>query len=135
MIQYYQDENNWTINEINIFGKLYLTVTLFNLDEISALRDIVLTEFGNLDLSQSNSTGDIFQYVGVLRTLTKYHEFNADAIMNSYIDNVYFMSDVNIFKEFQQIFPSKYAEFILKENAKILLAIDHCIDEDFLQCR
>ena len=130
LIQWFGEENSWHRNDINLFEKLYLVSTYFDLNQQPVLRDIVMADFDRLDLTQSNDSSDFFQYVRTLTKLVVFREFDAAVIMNSYINNIYLANQMIDFEEFKNIFPSQYDDFLSSNLDRISQRIDDLIDQD-----
>jgi DNA polymerase III delta prime subunit len=130
LIQWYGEENSWHRHDINLFEKLYLVSDYFDLNQQPVLRDIVVADFDKLDLTQSNNSSDWFHYVRVLAKLAMFREFDAAAIMDSYIDSVLFASQIIDFKRFQDIFPLQFSDFLIRNRDKINQRICDLIKQD-----
>ena len=130
LIQWFGEENSWHRNDINLFEKLYLVSTYFDLNQQPVLKDIVMADFDRLDLTQSSNSSDFFQYVRTLAKLVVFREFDAIVIMNSYINNMYLTNQMIDFKEFQDIFPSQYDDFLSGNRDRISQRVNDLIDQD-----
>jgi hypothetical protein len=130
LIQWFGEEDSWHRYDINLFEKLYFVSTYFDLNQQPILRDIVMADFDRLDLTQSHDSSDLSQYVRTLTKLAVFREFDAVAIMDSYINNMQFTDQMIDFKEFQDIFPSQYDDFLSRNLDRISQRIDDLIDQD-----
>jgi DNA polymerase III delta prime subunit len=130
LIQWFGEENSWHRSDINLFERLYLVSTYFDLNQQPMLRDIVIADFDKLDLTQSHDSSDLSQYVRILAKLVVFRKFDATEIMNSYIDNMNFTSQMIDFTEFKNVFPPQYDDFVSSNLERISRRVNDLIHED-----
>ena len=73
-----------------------------------------------LEVGEQNS------YLQVLQSFSEDLELNADEIMLSYIDHIYFTDHVDEFRTFEEIFPDAYGDFI-EHNEKFKKKLEYVI--------
>ena len=130
LISWYRDENSWHIYNYSPFEKLDYVCSEFDINQEPELRKLVLADFIVLDLSQSHNSSDFNYYLNTLKRLVQFHEFDADFIMRSYIDNISFTDQVSDFHKFANIFSDSYTTFLSKNHTDIKRTIHDIIKND-----
>lgn len=130
LIQWFGQENSWHRNDINLFEKLYLVSTNFDLSQQPMLRDMVMADLDTLDITQSRDSSAFFHYTRTLLKLAVFTQFDAEVIMNSCINSVFFTSQMVDLTEFRNIFPSQYTDFVSRNLGRIREIVNDLIDED-----
>jgi hypothetical protein len=125
----YREENSWHRYGLSQFKKLHGICNVFEVSDNIGLRNLVITDFVKLDLSQSHDSSDFYFYLKTLEKLVKFHEFDADLIMMSYIDNMYFADQASDFKEFSGVFSSRYAGFLSDNREEFTRRIYEVIEQ------
>lgn len=119
----------WRPNKYGVFKKLNILIDN-DLFEIKVIEELAIKIFLEQPLPKSLEVGEQNDYLTVVKTFNGNIDLDAEQVMHDYIDYIYFASQVDDFKEFEDIFPEEYGRFII-EDEKFKRKLENIVKQEF----